>query len=290
MLRALIIVASLSMPLIAPSAAAGADFETLHRAASEPSGWRSIGPAPPTISATVAADPKSHTIYIGSVGGGVIKSTDGGITFRSANNGLAGLTITGLAMSPTNPNVVYVNTQFDGFFKTVDGGAHWTGGDWGGLNLVMDLNNPNVMYGASGPFDYLLKTTDGGTTWSYAADGLGEALVFTIAIDPHDSSVIYAGSTGQGAFKSTNAGTTWKPINADSNVNAILVDPDDSNIVYVGSDRHGVLKSTNGGRSFVRIGSPRVTSILSLAKSGQTLFAGTATQGVSESIDGGRTW
>src|SRR5256885_5224634 len=50
-----------------------------------------------------------------------------------------------LAMSPTNPNVVYVNTQFDGFFKTVDGGAHWTGGDWGGLNLVMDLNNPNVM-------------------------------------------------------------------------------------------------------------------------------------------------
>jgi len=71
MLRALIIVASLSMPLIAPSAAAGADFETLHRAASEPSGWQSIGPAPPTISATVAADPKSHTIYIGSVGGGV---------------------------------------------------------------------------------------------------------------------------------------------------------------------------------------------------------------------------
>jgi hypothetical protein len=190
-------------------------------------------------------------------------------------------------MSPTNPNVVYVNTQFDGFYKTVDGGAHWTGGDWGGLNLVMDPNKPNVMYGASGPFDHLLKTTDGGNTWSDAADGLSGALVFTIAIDPHDSNVLYAGSTGQGAFKSTDAGATCKPINADSNVNALLVDPDDSNIVYVGSDGHGVLKSTNGGRSFVRIGSPRVTSILSLAKSGQTLYAGTATQGVSESIDGG---
>ena len=123
--------------------------------------WRSIGPAPPTIAATIAADAKSHTIYVGSVGGGVIKSTDGGVTFRAVNNGFAGLTITGLAMSPTNPNVVYVNTQFDGFFKTVDGGAHWTGSDWGGLNLVMDPNNPNVMYGASGPIDYLLKTTDG---------------------------------------------------------------------------------------------------------------------------------
>ena len=114
--------------------------------------------------------------------------------------------------------------------------------------------------------------------------------MFTIAIDPHDSNVIYAGSTGQGAFKSTDAGASWKHINADTNVNAILVDPDDGNIVYVGSDRHGVLKSTNGGRSFVRIGSPRVPSILSLAISGQTLYAGTATQGVSESIDGGRTW
>src|SRR5207302_3313237 len=149
MLRALIIVASLSMPLIAPSAAAGADFETLHRAASEPSGWQSIGPAPPTISATVAADPKSHTIYIGSVGGGVIKSTDGGITVRSANNGLAGLTITGLAMSPTNPNVVYVNTHFEGFYKTVEGESYWTGGDWGGMYLGMDIDNPNVVSDAA---------------------------------------------------------------------------------------------------------------------------------------------
>lgn len=289
MLRALIILASLSLPIIASNAAADAASGPLHRSAQH-RGWQSIGPAPPTILANIAADPQSRTIYIGSVGGGVIKSTDGGVTFRAVNEGLVGLTITGLAMSSASPDVVYVNTQFDGFFKTVDGGAHWTGGDWGGLNLVMDPNNPNVMYGASGPFDYLMKTTDGGNTWSYAADGLGEALVFTIAIDPHDSNVIYAGSTGQGAFKSTNAGASWKPINADSNINAILVDPDDGNIVYVGSDRHGVLKSINGGRSFVRIGSPRVPSILSLAKSGQTLYAGTATQGVSESIDGGRTW
>ncbi len=290
MLRQRILLFGLSAFIIAwgasarPATARSSSLDTHNHAP-----WYSIGPAPPTIGA-IAADAKSRTIYVGSVGGGVIKSTDGGVTFRAVNNGLAGLTITGLAMLPTNPKVVYVNTQFDGFFKTVDGGAHWTGGDWGGLNLVMDPNNPKVMYGASGPFDYLLKTTDGGNTWSYVGDGLGDALVFTIAIDPHDSNVIYAGSTGQGAFKSTDAGASWKHIKADTNVNAILVDPDDGNIVYVGSDRHGVLKSTDGGRSFVRIGSPRVPSILSLAISGQTLYAGTATQGVSESIDGGRTW
>ena len=268
-----------------PAAAGAATFNHHSHAP-----WQSIGPSPPAILAPIAADAKSHIIYVGSVGAGVMKSTDGGATFRAVNNGLVALTITGLALSPRNFNIVYANTQFDGFFKTVDGGAHWTGGDWAGLNLFMDPNNSDIMYGASGPFDYLLKTTDGGKTWAYAADGLGEALVFAIAIDPHNSNVLYAGSAGQGAFKSIDAGTSWKSINADTNVNAILVDPDDGNVVYIGSDRHGVLKSTNGGRSFVRIGSPTVPSILSLAKSGQTLYAGTATQGVSESIDGGRTW
>jgi photosystem II stability/assembly factor-like uncharacterized protein len=284
MLRLLAYPALLSLPITVWSAGAAGLGTREHNS------WQSIGPAPPTIATPIAADARSHTIYIGSVGGGVIKSTDGGVTFRAVNNGLPATTISGLVMSPTNPNVVYVNTQFDGFFKTVDGGAHWTGGDWAGMNLVMDPNNPNIMYGASGPFDYLLKTTDGGNTWFYAADGLGDALIFTIAVDPNDSNVLYAGSPGQGAFKSTNAGASWKPIDVDSNINAILVDPDNSNIVYAGTDRHGVLRSINGGRSFVRIGSPRVNSILALAKSGQTLYAGTATQGVSESVDGGRTW
>ena len=184
-------------------------------------GWESVGPAPPTILAPIAADARTHTIYIGSLGGGVIKSTDGGRTFRAASHGLPAGTITGLVLSPDDPNVAYVNAQFYGFYKTVDGGANWSGGAWAGMNLVMDPGNPRVMYGASGPFDYLLKTVDGGKHWFYASKGLGEALVFTVAVDPHDGNVVYAGSVGQGAFKSTDAGMHWKPIHADSNVNAI---------------------------------------------------------------------
>ena len=252
--------------------------------------WHSIGPAPPAINVPVVADPASHTIYIGSSGGGVLKSTDGGTTFRSVNNGLGGSVISGLAIVPNHPDIVYVNTQFLGFFRTTDGGAHWSGGNWGGFTLLMDPTNPNILYSASGVFDYVMKTVDGGRTWSYAADGLGEASVFALAIDPHNANVLYAGSMGQGAFKSTDGAVSWKPIKIDAFINALLVDPDDSNIVYAGTDRHGVYKSTNGGRSFSRVGSPRVASILSLAKSGQTLYAGTATEGVSESIDGGRTW
>jgi photosystem II stability/assembly factor-like uncharacterized protein len=290
-MRKSIVVAMLALPITAWTANLGQlPSSSASLGAEKHAGWRSIGPTPPSIDANIAVDARSHTIYIGTVGAGVIKSSDGGATFHAVNNGLPNGTISGLAMSPDDSNVVYVNTQFEGFYKTLDGGAHWTGGNWGGLTLVMDPNNPKVMYGASGPLDYLLKTTDGGENWTYVANGLGEALVFAIAIDPHDSNVLYAGSAGGGAFKSIDAGGTWKPIKIDSNVSVILVDPDHSNIVYAGTDGHGIFKSTDGGRSFVRVGSPRVASILSLAKSGQTLYAGTATEGVSESIDGGKTW
>jgi len=252
--------------------------------------WQSIGPAPPAIATPIVADAASHTIYIGSAGAGVLKSVDGGATFVAVNNGLGGSIITGLAMAPNNPNVVYANTQFDNFYKTTDGGAHWTGGNWGGFTLLADPANPNTLYSASGPFDYVQKSTDGGDTWFYAADGLGEASITTLAMDPHNSKVLYAGGLGHALFKSTDSAATWTPIAINTNVTALLVDPDNSKVIYAGTDGHGVYKSTNGGRSFARVGSPKVTSILALAKSGQTLYAGTATQGVSESVDGGRTW
>ena len=258
-------------------------------------GWRSIGPAPPAITTPIVADVASHTIYIGSAGAGVLKSTNGGATFVAVNNGRGhplllqeGSIISGLVIAPNNPNVVYVNTQFDGFYKTIDGGAHWTGGNWGGMSLLGDPAHPGTLYSTS-PFDPVQKSTDGGTTWSPAANGL-TAAVFTLAMDPHDSNVLYGGGAGHALFKTTNGAATWTPLTINANVTALLVDPDNSRVVYAGTDGHGVYKSTNGGRSFARVGSPKIPRILALAKSGQMLYAGTATQGVSESLDGGRTW
>ena len=88
----------------------------------KPAAWHSIGPAPPAINVPVVADPASHTIYIGSSGGGVLKSTNGGATFRAVNNGLGGSVISGLAMDPDAPDTVYVATFFRSLYKTVTGG------------------------------------------------------------------------------------------------------------------------------------------------------------------------
>src|ERR1700682_6262084 len=68
-------------------------------------GWHSVGPAPPAITTPIVADAATHTIYIGSAGAGVLKSTNGGATFVAVNNGLGGSIVSGLAIRANRSNV-----------------------------------------------------------------------------------------------------------------------------------------------------------------------------------------
>jgi photosystem II stability/assembly factor-like uncharacterized protein len=251
--------------------------------------WRPVGPAPPAIEASIAIDSATRTVFIASLGGGILKSKDGGQTFAPANQGLDSLVVASLAMAQNDPNLIYAGTGA-GIYKTVNGGASWsaTGSDLLPLSLIIDPTNANILYaGFNGD---LQKTTDGGDTWVSSANGIDNPLVFSLAIDPNNTSVLYAGTAGTGAFKSVDGGATWNPLNVDTTVWSLYVDPTNSNVIYAGSNGNGVFKSTNAGASFVRTGSPAVGVVLALAKSGKRLYAGTATQGVSLSKDDGATW
>ncbi len=242
-------------------------------------GWKSVGPAPPTVAAPVAADPASRTIYINTLGGGLFRSRNGGSSFVALEGSLRGYS--SLALDPRDSNVVYV-----GFYKSIDGGANWTDmGGGGGRALVMDPTNPDVLYGVDGD---ILKTIDAGATWFPAGDGVSAAV--SLAINPFDTSVLYAGTRGGGAFKSVDGGVVWSAVEIDSTVWSLLVDPDNGNVVYAGTDGNGVYKSIDGGASFERVGSPRSGIVFSLARSGDKLYAATDVGGVSVSRDGGVSW
>ncbi len=253
-------------------------------------GWRSVGPAPAPIEAAIVSDPASRTIYLGTLGGPILKSTNGGATFKSLDGGPYG--VTAMVMAPNNPNVIYASDAFT-VVKTTDGGATWnfeSAGGGGGVSLAIDASDPETLYSGLSPVGGVLKTTDGGINWSPVTESIGDPAVFSVVTDPIDHDVVYIGTVGSGAFKSIDGGATWKPLNIDSTVWSILIDPMNHNVVYAGSNGSGVYKSTNAGGSFVRVGSPEVGVILALAKSGRQLYAGTASQGVSVSNDGGRTW
>ncbi|MEA2462504.1 MAG: hypothetical protein QOJ98_251, partial [Acidobacteriota bacterium] len=99
--------------------------------------WREVGPYRGGRSAAVEGIPSQrNTYYFGSVGGGVWKTTDGGMTWKPVSDGFFGGSIGAVAVSEWDPNVVYAGTgektvrgnvsHGDGMWKSVDAGKTWT--------------------------------------------------------------------------------------------------------------------------------------------------------------------
>jgi photosystem II stability/assembly factor-like uncharacterized protein len=124
--------------------------------------------------------------------------------------------------------------------------------------------------------------------------------VRALAVDPGTPRVVYAGTLGEGVFKSTDGGATWSrsgsglPKSEVNGVNAFAFDARRHTIVYAAVSGHGVYKSTNGGASWLPVrtgmgGSPIVVALAADPRAAGVVYAGTD-RGVYKTIDGGGHW
>jgi len=117
------------------------------------------------------------------------------------------------------------------------------------------------------------KTTDYGHTWQPIFDDQPTGSIGALAVAPSNPEIIYVGSgeglqrpdlsTGDGIYKSTDGGKTWRHLGLRDaqQIGAILVDPKDPNLVYVAALGHpygpneerGVFRSTDGGESWQKV-------------------------------------
>ncbi len=243
-LRLLLLVLLLaSLSIIALAQEVTVDSDTFSGLSARPIGPAAMGGR---IADIVAVQDGKHplTIYIGSAGGGVWKSSDAGITFKPVFDKQSTQSIGSIAIDPSNPQVVWVGTGEswvrnsvgvgNGIYRSRDGGDSWENlglDDSEHLSrIVIHPKDGNTVYACALGHLWnanqergVFKTTDGGKTWKkvlYRDENTGCA---EMVMDPQDPNILYAamwdvrrqpfnfrsGGPGSGLFKSTDGGETW---------------------------------------------------------------------------------
>ena len=165
----------------------------------------------------------NYTICIGTIGGGLWLSPDGGESWQRVRDGLHGESrVYGLAVHPAEPRTIFAGAE-DGIYRSRDGGQSFA-----------RLDSP-------------MNASD----------------VWKIAIDPTDPDIIFAGTRPAALYRSTDGGRNWQKLAADivdecpnvgvPRVTALTVDPSDPRIVWAGIEVDGVRRSTDRGDSWSRV-------------------------------------
>src|SRR6476646_1671415 len=211
--------------------------------------WRMIGPFRASRTKAGTGVPSQPSVfYIGVVNGGVWKTTDYGRTWQPIFDDQPTGSIGAIAIAPSNPSTVYVGSgeglqrpdlsTGDGIYKSTDAGRTWTHlGLRGGQQIpqiAVDPRNPDKLFVAvlghpygPNPERGLYRSTDGGQTFQQVLGKDENTGASEVQIDPSNPDVVYAAlwearqgpwensawtGPGGGMYKSTDGGTTWKPL------------------------------------------------------------------------------
>jgi photosystem II stability/assembly factor-like uncharacterized protein len=242
---------ALAGALLALGAAANGGQQVSQESLTSKLQWRMVGPFIGGRVVTVDGVPSERNVfYMGTVGGGVWKSTNYGLSWKNITDGKlpgSSSSIGAIAVAPSNPKILYAGTgesdiradliTGDGIYKSTDGGKSW---HYAGLrdthtisNIVIDPHNPDVVYASSMGHVFVpnaergvFKTTDGGKTWKkilFVDDKTG---TINLVMDPSNPDVLYAamwqayrkpwrltsGGPGSGLYKTTDGGAHWTNI------------------------------------------------------------------------------
>jgi photosystem II stability/assembly factor-like uncharacterized protein len=247
--------------------------------------WRSIGPLRGGRSIAVSGvkgRPKEG--YFGAVGGGLWKTTDGGMNWAPVTDGqIKSASVGAVAVSESNPDTVYIGMgescirgnimPGDGVYKSTDAGKTWTHIGFSDSDAISKIRvhptNPNVVFVAdfgkySAPSEErgVFKSSDGGRTWKKVLFKDTRTGAADVAIDRRNPNVMFAalweayrieyqmssGGPGSGLYKSTDGGETWREITRNPGLPPGIVGKISIGISGADSTRvYALVENENGG-------------------------------------------
>lgn len=251
--------------------------------------WRLVGPfRAGRVTAVSGVTGEPATYYMGTPGGGVWKTTDGGRVWRPIFDQEHVASVGALAVSRSNPNIIFVGTgeqtRGNGMYRSTDAGATWANV---GLqeeryigSVVIDSRNPDiVLVAASGdyapsPVGGVFKTTNGGTTWQEVLSRPDATGAADLSADPDRSGEVFAALWDRNfdsseevtslkpngwLYKSTDEGSTWElvqgkgwPTGGVGRIGVAVAPHTRGQRVYA-LVSEGLLRSVDGGANWQRI-------------------------------------
>jgi len=227
----------------------------------------------------LGADPAITNTLYAHTAGGLFKSRDGGLSWQANNTGLTPANLRALAISPADPQRLYLGASDGTIFASADGGELWqrrsqvAAGEL--LNaLVVEPRRPTTVMAGTNNGLYLSR--DGGITWQQQIN----QATLTFALDP-TSHRVYAATWPGGLRVSSDEGNTWLRLGLpNQQTTALLTDPERSDTLYAATPENGVQVSNDGGRTWVAVdgGLPDafVQALAWLPGNPRVLLAGTA--------------
>jgi len=220
---------------------------------------------------SIALHPNNANIlYVGSAGGGLWKSTNGGTSWIPKTDFIGSIGVSAIVLDSNNPDIIYIGTGDGdasdnysiGVLKSLDGGDTWntTGLDWATSSsnlirrMVMDVDDNNTIVLASNRG--IFRSVDAGVTFTEEIDGN----FYDVEVHHDASSNAMYAATNNDVYKSTNNGNSWSLLHTIENSGRlnIATTPEDEDYLYIlssgnsngangGSGFNGLYRSTNSG-------------------------------------------
>jgi photosystem II stability/assembly factor-like uncharacterized protein len=246
--------------------------------------WRSVGPNRGGRATAVAGSSRALEYYFGATGGGLWKTTDGGVTWKPVSDeAFKSSSVGAVAVAPSNPDIVYVGMgetqlrgniiQGDGIYKSTDAGKTWA---HLGLEKTMAVarirvhpTNPEIVYVAALGDPYsatpdrgVYRSDDGGETWEKVLFRDEKSGAVDLALDPQNPNILYAalwevfrtphslssGGPGSGLFKSTDEGATWTALTRNPGLPKGVIGKIGVSVSGADSDRvYAIVEAEDGG-------------------------------------------
>ncbi|HEX8772447.1 MAG TPA: Ig-like domain-containing protein [Pyrinomonadaceae bacterium] len=233
----------------------------------QPAGWTWLGPGNVggRIRSIVIHPTDTQTMWVGSVSGGIWKTTNGGASWVALDDFMANLAVSTMVIDPNDPNTLYAGTgegfsnsgsrRGAGVFKTTDGGATWAqlpstaNINWLLVNRITISPDGQVIL--AGTATGIWRSTDGGANWSQRST----IRTLDLNFDPtNGSKAIASGTAGAGARYSTDGGLSWTLATGLPTTGRIEVAYARSNtsVVYAGVEINSgeVWRSSDGGQTY----------------------------------------